>query len=122
MIDSHEPLDPPLINCNVGGSWNRHEAVRQMSLGVELGLQFPFAPAIVALGDGEAERSVRLRLAEAFVAPLPRKKPRKKSVIRLTDHQQSGIVFTLFFEKYHADGAALECSPSFSVADLRLSD
>jgi hypothetical protein len=71
------------------------------------------------LGDGEAERSVRLRLGEAFVPPLPRKKSRKKSVIRLADHQQLGMAFALFFEKYHADGAALECSPSFP---LRISD
>src|SRR5436190_23742384 len=119
MIDSHEPLDSSLINCNVGGGWNGHETVRQTSFRIELGLQLPFAPAIVVLGDGETERSIRLRLGEALVPPLLRKKSRKKSVIRLADHQQLGIAFALFFEKYHADGAALECSTSFP---LRISD
>jgi len=50
MIDSLRAARFPSDNCNVSGGWNGHEAVRQMSLGGRLGLQLPFAPAIVVLG------------------------------------------------------------------------
>ena len=102
MIHFHYAFNPPLIQPNVRGRRNRHETVRLMSLGIELWLELPIGPTVIVFGDGKAERSMRLRFAEPFVAPLAREESRKKRVIGLANHQKMRIALALFFNKNHA--------------------
>src|SRR5262249_32983362 len=82
---------------------NRHEGIGQAGFGIEFLLQFPFAPAVVVLGYGQAKRNVWLRRCELLIAPFVRKKSSQECVIRLANDEKSLATPAFFFHQYHAE-------------------
>src|SRR5215469_4736435 len=89
---------------------NRHEGIGQAGFAIEFWLQFPFAPAVVVLGYGQAKRNVWPRRCELLVAPFARKKRSQERVIGLANDKKSLATPAFFFDQYHA--AALDRSLS----------
>src|SRR5208282_6944170 len=88
MVDSDDTFNAPLIERDVLLSGNRHKVVRCEGLGVDLGQELPFVPAIIMLRCGQTERFKRLGPAEQLVAQRPREKPRQHGVVRLPDQYE----------------------------------
>ena len=92
QIDFHHAINPPLVESDMLFGGNSHEIVRRECFGIDPGTEFPFLPAIVVFGGGQAKRRERLWFGKFLVSPFAGEEATQERVIRLANDNHQIIL------------------------------